>query len=184
MKAQRGRRGIIILSLTSALDGVGGQRHALSALTPWKDTRYPLYRRLGRPQGRSGRVRKILPPPGFDPLTVQLVASRCTGYDVPVHWEGVALHSVKLCYLPDMYARVLGITGIRISSYKSRIEQWSTTHCVKVAFATYDRYTVHTVPRFIAPPTHLEDAPLVINITINSTWNMKFSYGMWSLVAW
>ena len=31
------------LSLTSALDGVGGQRHAPAALPPGK-TRYPLYR--------------------------------------------------------------------------------------------------------------------------------------------
>ena len=39
---------------------VGGQRHAPAALPPGK-TRYPLYRRLGGPQGRSGRVRKICP---------------------------------------------------------------------------------------------------------------------------
>jgi len=33
-------------------------------------TWYPLYMRLGRPQGRSGRVRKLSPPPpGFDPRT-------------------------------------------------------------------------------------------------------------------
>jgi len=38
------------LSLTSALDGVGGQRHAPAALPPGK-TRYPLYRRLSEPQG-------------------------------------------------------------------------------------------------------------------------------------
>jgi hypothetical protein len=37
-----------------------------------------LYRRLGGPQGRSGRVRKISPPPEFDPQTVQSVASRYT----------------------------------------------------------------------------------------------------------
>jgi hypothetical protein len=60
---------------TSALGGVGGQHHALAALPPGK-TRYPLYRKLGGPQSRSGRVRKISPPPGFDPRTVQLVASR------------------------------------------------------------------------------------------------------------
>ena len=46
--------------------GVGGQHHAPTNLLPGK-TRYPLYRRLGRPQGRSGRVRKISPPPSFDP---------------------------------------------------------------------------------------------------------------------
>ena len=57
--------------------GVGGQRHAPAALPPGK-TRYPLYRRLGGPQDRSGRMRKISVPPGFDPLTVQPVASRHT----------------------------------------------------------------------------------------------------------
>jgi hypothetical protein len=49
---------------------VGGQRHAPAALTPGK-TRYPLYKRLGGPQSLSGRVRKISPPQGFDPRTVQ-----------------------------------------------------------------------------------------------------------------
>jgi len=43
-------------------------------------TPYPLTRRLGRPQGCSGRVRKISPPPGFDPRTVQPVPSRYTYY--------------------------------------------------------------------------------------------------------
>ena len=45
--------------------------------------RYPSYRRLGGPQGRSGRVRKISPPPGFDPRTVQPVASRYTDWAIP-----------------------------------------------------------------------------------------------------
>jgi hypothetical protein len=39
----------------SALGGVGGQHHAPAALPPG-NTRYPLYRRLGGPQGRSGCV--------------------------------------------------------------------------------------------------------------------------------
>ena len=41
--------------------GVGGQRHAPAALPPGK-TRYPLYTRLGGPQGRSEQLRKISPP--------------------------------------------------------------------------------------------------------------------------
>ena len=53
--------------------GVRGQRHAPVALPPGK-SRYPSYRRLDGPQGLSGRVRKISPPPGFDPRTVQTVA--------------------------------------------------------------------------------------------------------------
>jgi hypothetical protein len=45
--------------------GVGGQRHAPAALPP-EMTRYPLYRRLGGPQGRAEQVLKISPPPpGF-----------------------------------------------------------------------------------------------------------------------
>jgi len=65
------------LSLTSALDGVRGQRHAPAALPPRK-TRYALYRMLGGPQDQSGQVRKISPTSGFDPRTVQPVASRYT----------------------------------------------------------------------------------------------------------
>jgi hypothetical protein len=52
------------LSLTSVLDRKGGQRQLLDCLPPVM-TRYPLYRRLGRPQGRSGRARKIWHPTGI-----------------------------------------------------------------------------------------------------------------------
>jgi len=77
-KAQRGSRGrALLFSLTSALEGVGGQRHAPAALPPG-NTRYLLYRRLGGLQGRSGQVRKISSTPGFDPRTVQPVVSRYT----------------------------------------------------------------------------------------------------------
>jgi hypothetical protein len=44
--------------------GVGGQRHTPAALPPGM-TQYPLYRRLGRPQGRSERVLKISSPTGI-----------------------------------------------------------------------------------------------------------------------
>jgi len=49
------------------------------SLPPGK-TRYPLHRRMSGPQGRSGQVRKISPPPVFDPRTVQPVGSRYTDY--------------------------------------------------------------------------------------------------------
>jgi len=56
------------VSVTLALDGVSGQRHASTALTPGK-TRNLLYRRLGAPQGQSGRVQKISPPPHRDSIS-------------------------------------------------------------------------------------------------------------------
>jgi len=46
--------------------GVGGQLHASAVLAPG-NARYPLYSRLCGPQGRSGQVRKISPPPGLVP---------------------------------------------------------------------------------------------------------------------
>ena len=63
---------------------VGGQRHAPAALPPGK-IRYPFYRRLGGAQGRSGQVRKISPPSGFDPRTVQPVARRYTDSAILAH---------------------------------------------------------------------------------------------------
>ena len=64
--------------------GVGVQRHAPAVLPPGK-TRYPLYSRLGGPQDRSGPVRKISPLPGFNPRTVQPVASRYADYAVAIY---------------------------------------------------------------------------------------------------
>jgi hypothetical protein len=61
---------------------VGGQRHAQAKLPSGK-AQYPLYRRLGGPQSRSGGLRKISPPPGSDPRTVQPVASRYTDCAIP-----------------------------------------------------------------------------------------------------
>jgi len=55
--------------------GEGSASRPGRSLPPGK-TRYPLYKRLGGPQGRSRQVREISPPPVFDPRTVQAVASR------------------------------------------------------------------------------------------------------------
>ena len=78
MKVKKESRGTATLFfLTWALDRVGGQRHAPAALLAGL-TRYPLYRRLGETQEQSGRVGKISSPPGFDPRTVQPLASRYT----------------------------------------------------------------------------------------------------------
>ena len=55
------------LSLTLALGRVGGQRHAPAVLPSGKIT---------GTGGQSGREKKISPPPGFQHVTVQAVASR------------------------------------------------------------------------------------------------------------
>jgi hypothetical protein len=50
-----------------------------------KETRYLLYRRPRGPQDRSGQVRKISPPPAFDPRTFQPIASGYTDYTIPAY---------------------------------------------------------------------------------------------------
>jgi len=53
-------------------------------------TRRPLYRPGGH-QVRSGRMRKISPPPAFDPRTVQPGTSRFTGYAIPTQENARAI---------------------------------------------------------------------------------------------
>ena len=56
-------------------------------VTPWPlyprgKNLYFLYRGLGGPRDRSGRVEKIYSPTGFKPRTAQTVASRLTEYAI------------------------------------------------------------------------------------------------------
>ena len=69
--------------MTTALEGGEGSASRSGRSLPTGKSRYPLYRRLGGPQGRSGQVREISSPPGFDPRTAQPVASRYTDYAYP-----------------------------------------------------------------------------------------------------
>jgi hypothetical protein len=61
--------------------GVGGRRHAPVAFTPGKGP-VPIVHEAGGPQGRSGRVQKISPPPWFDPQTIQSIASCYTDWAI------------------------------------------------------------------------------------------------------
>ena len=78
--AHRGSRGIALpFHDHDTIRGDGSASRPGRSLPPG-NIRYPLYRRLGGPQGRPGQVRKISSPTGFDPRTVQPVASRYTDY--------------------------------------------------------------------------------------------------------
>jgi hypothetical protein len=51
--------------MTTALEGCGVSASRPDRSLPPGKTRYPLYRKLGEPQGWSGQVRKISPPTGI-----------------------------------------------------------------------------------------------------------------------
>jgi hypothetical protein len=64
---------------------VGGCKPHVPAALPPEMTRYRFYRRLGGPQGRSGRVRNISPPSRYETRTAQLVASHYTDWAISAH---------------------------------------------------------------------------------------------------
>jgi hypothetical protein len=77
-KAQTGSRGIALLFfITSVLDGVGGLRHASAALPLERPGTHWTGGWVGPRVGLDG-CGKSRPPPGFDPRTIQPVASRHT----------------------------------------------------------------------------------------------------------
>jgi hypothetical protein len=84
-KAQRGGRGIALVSVTSALDGGGWLIPHTGRFAPGKETQSPLYRGLGGLQGRSGQVLKIMPLPGFNTWTAQPLASHNTNYAITMY---------------------------------------------------------------------------------------------------
>ena len=89
-------RGIALLFLDHDNRRGEGQRHASVALYPRERPGTHL-QRLDGPQGRSRQVRKISPPLGFDPRTVQPVASRHT--EQATRPTGLLLSAVKFPHI-------------------------------------------------------------------------------------
>jgi len=100
--------------MTTALEGGEGSASRPGRSLPPGKTRYPLYRRLGGPQGRSGEVRKISPPPGFDPRTVQPVASPYTNWATrPTYRDWLMLQGTAR-------VRVTALEGLRATTKSAR----------------------------------------------------------------
>jgi hypothetical protein len=76
--------------LQCSLFKLGTQSGWMVKEMPWplysvKEGRYLMHRRLGGTQGRSGLVRKVSPPPGFDRLTLQSAVSYYIDRSIPAH---------------------------------------------------------------------------------------------------
>jgi hypothetical protein len=78
--AHRGSRGIALpFRDHGTRRGEGSESRPIRSLLPGENL-VLIVQEAGWALGRSGQVRKISPPPGFDPRTVQPVASRYTDY--------------------------------------------------------------------------------------------------------
>ena len=104
--------------MTTALEGVWGVSVTPRPLfTPGKDT-VPI---VQESQDRSGQVRKISPPPGFDPRTPQPVASRYTDYATwPLYVHNHAILRWSM-WLKLGWVRRVDCTGTQCSGDSKRL---------------------------------------------------------------
>jgi len=118
------------LSLTSALDGVWvgnamllptypRERHCTHCTGGW----------VG-PQGGTGRLRKISPPPGLDPRTVQPVTSSYTDRVIQAQVSSIfraLIRCIKHIKIPKIELRFMSV--ILLSSVRRRFGplMWSSS---------------------------------------------------------
>jgi hypothetical protein len=119
---------------------VGDQRHAPAALTPGK-TRHPIFRRLDGRHSRSGRVRKISAPSGFDPRTFQPVASQVLITNAEVLAEQqcrVCTVTQQACTHRAMFSVTVWVLhGRGTAGNISLATSPHTTHCVSTDMHPY-----------------------------------------------
>jgi hypothetical protein len=86
---------------------VCGQHHAPAALTPGKDP-VPIVQEAGWAPAPVWIGAENLASPGFDPRTVQPVASRCTDYAIPAP----AVLGTEMKPGTAMFDRSIGPSGV------------------------------------------------------------------------
>jgi hypothetical protein len=128
--------------MTTALEGGEGSASSAGSSLPPGKTRYPFYRRLGGPQGWSGQVRKLSPPPGFDPRTAQPVASHYTDWAtwsttivVEISIYDKIIKTVNRTILMiynfwDYCALMVIVQNRKKSSFKNYWAYKTTVHCI------------------------------------------------------
>ena len=121
--------------MTAALEGSEWSAARPCRTLPPGKTRYPLYRRLCGPQGRSGQAENLVPT-GFRSRTVQPVAQSLYRLSYPAH----IVHIVNLInvYVSDTFA----VDILREVSYKGNVkESHEPVHKYKiVSFKIYGKY--------------------------------------------
>jgi len=143
--AHRGSRGIALLVHDHGTRREWGVSVTPRSLfTPGKDP-VPIVQWLGGPQGRSAQVRKISPPPGFDPRTVQPIASRYTDWatrptcniTLTIYQTRTAKH-IMYCF---SYCRCTWLLKLQ---NKSQVKIASNIHTLRGRVGGRWRFTFHS----------------------------------------
>ena len=97
--------------MTAALEGGEWSAARPGRILPPGKTRYPFYRKLGVPQGRSGRAENLVPT-GIRSRTFQPVVCRCTDWATwpIIKWRTITKahrHSHKVAVIIDILLLLL-----------------------------------------------------------------------------
>ena len=147
--------------MTAALEGDEWSAARPGRTLPPGKTRFPFYRRLGGPQGRSGRAENLVPI-GIRSWTVQPVVSRYTD------WATGPTHSKGLSFIPEFeFLEKIFIT-IKITG------NWRVTPC-----SLLNGHVVSVVPAFSSSCS--ADYYIWYNFTLHNTClNRNF----WFTMSW
>ena len=130
----KGKSKVHPITVHEGLGGGGWSTPRPDRFIHGKDTRYPLYMGLGGPQGWSGRVRKISPPPGFDPRTIQPVASHYTDWAISANKGESGNIGRKTTLSPTDLTRNNLVSNPRpILMRDWRLTAWAMTRPLKLA---------------------------------------------------
>ena len=164
--------------------GEGSASRPGCSLPPGK-IRYQLYRRLGGSQGRSGQVRKISPPPGFDPRTIQPVAIRYRSTLPDPHPIGVlSIHDQLVTEAAAYTMQTRGLSGIEpVIRVIERFRTSTVTGIVDTVFivpenkiltsAIYRDENLMTYARWDCKP---RSATKRNELNVHTMWTRKCSY--------
>jgi len=123
--------------MTAALEGAEWSAARPGRTLPPRKTRYPFYRRLGGPQGRSVRAENLVPPPGFDPGKEVKIQSLCI--EIQRMWN------LKCTIIPV----ITGATGIVTRSVRKNLEAVPGKHSIDSLQKTAKLGTSHIIRKVL-----------------------------------
>ena len=153
----------------------------LSSLLPGK-TRYPLYRRVGGPQGWSGWVQKMLSPLWFDTRIIQPVVSCYTDYAIPAH--NTIMHTCQSMYRINNNQNVVIITNVctiifLVMVSVNTVGKWDTDPLHKVFRMVLQRIQIlwdvimfHWVSGTTPHNTVTSQNTWILIYSVSSLWNL------------
>jgi hypothetical protein len=155
------------LSLSLALDEFGWLAPRPGRFTPPGKTRYPLYRRLGGPQGQYGQVWKISLQPGLDPRTLQPVASRYTDWAIPAHtWKAISI----------IYFECVTVTLVIQHVKRMRLIIPSSVACPALPYFS----TLSQKPHNFREKKVTEHKMCILIFCTTFVWNISYSNKNWA----